>query len=370
MLMASFFASLIISKVLVLLFLSFSLVLILFETNNRYSIFGVTALSIGQPKATTSSTTVGLPAPARLKKLLEKYESSSSNVPLLMPCVYDGLTARLVARAGFEATFMTGFGVSAVHGFPDTQLISYAEMQSTAIKVAESLASIALEHGTSPIPCIADGDTGYGNAVNVKRTVFGYGRAGMAGIMIEDQVAPKRCGHVQGKSVIPFQEAVQRVQAACDARDEIERLYGVGTGPLILARTDALIASSGGGFNEAVLRCQAFREVGCDITFLEAPQTIEQMRHYCDQVSGPKLANMLEYGTTPILPPEELKIMGYTIAAYPLTLLSASIKAMQQSLQLIKDGKPTEDVILSFAETKDAVGFNEYSKQEVRYKVD
>lgn len=105
-----------------------------------------------------------------------------------------------------------------VNGYPDTQLVSYGEMQAAASSVAEGLSSAALELGTEPIPCIADGDTGYGNAVNVKRTVFGYARAGMAGIMIEDQVSPKRCGHVAGKSVVPFAEAVQRVQAACDAR--------------------------------------------------------------------------------------------------------------------------------------------------------
>jgi 2-methylisocitrate lyase-like PEP mutase family enzyme len=185
--------------------------------------------------------------------------------------------------------------------------------------------------------------------------------------MIEDQVAPKRCGHVSGKSVISFDEAVKRVKAACDAREEYERLYGLGSGPLVLARTDALASF---GFAEALRRCQAFREVGCDITFLEAPQSIEQMREYCSQVSGPKLANMLEYGTTPILPPAELKSIGYTIAAYPLTLLSASIKAMQQSLQLIKDGKPTDDVISSFKETKESVGFGEYAKEEMRYKID
>ena len=119
---------------------------------------------------------------------------------------------------------------------------------------------------------------------------------------------------------------------------------------------------------DAIQRCIAFREAGCDLTFLEAPQTVEQMKEYCDRVSGPKLANMLEFGNTPILPPDELQQMGYTIAAYPLTLLSASIKTMQESLQLIKDGKPTFDKILSFAETKDVVGFTKYAKEEDRYK--
>lgn len=303
--------------------------------------------------------------------------------PILLPCCYDGLSARLVARSGFEATFMTGFGVSAAHGHPDTQLLSYHEMLQAATYVSEGLMSVAMEQqrqattsssatATStptPIPCIADGDTGYGNALNAKRTVFGYARAGMAGIMIEDQVAPKRCGHVAGKAVISFDEAVLRVRAACDARDEYEHLHGRGTGPLILARTDANVLVTN-GFDEAVDRCRAFREVGCDMTFLEAPRTIEQMEEYCTKVSGPKLANMLEFGSTPILPPEQLKAMGYTMAAYPLTLLSASIKAMQQSLDLIKNGQPTEEVILSFAETKDVVGFTQYGNEEKRYSAD
>ena len=119
---------------------------------------------------------------------------------------------------------------------------------------------------------------------------------------------------------------------------------------------------------DAIERCIAFREAGCDMTFLEAPQSVEQMEEYCKRVSGPKLANMLEYGSTPILPPAELQRMGYTMAAYPLTLLSASIKAMQESLELIKEGKPTLDKILSFSETKDVVGFTKYAKEEERYK--
>jgi 2-methylisocitrate lyase-like PEP mutase family enzyme len=209
--------------------------------------------------------------------------------------------------------------------------------------------------------------SGYGNAINVKRTVFGYARASMAGVMIEDQVAPKRCGHVAGKSVVSFDEAVQRVRAACDARDEYEEQFGKGSGPVVLARTDALKTD---GFEAAIERCLAFREAGCDMTFLEAPESVEQMEEYCRRVPGPKLANMLEMGATPILPPQVLKQMGYTVAAYPLTLLSASIKAMQTSLDRIRDGLPTDDLILPFAETKDAVGFSQYAKEEQRYRVD
>lgn len=152
-----------------------------------------------------------------------------------------------------------------------------------------------------------------------------------------------------------------------DYRDEYNAMFGPGNGPLVLARTDAAKTDS---FEEAIRRCLAFREVGCDMTFLEAPESVEQMEEYCRQVPGPKLANMLEQGSTPILPPQELKRMGYTMAAYPLTLLSASIKAMQESLDRIKNGIPTDDIIATFSETKNVVGFTKYSQEEDRYRVD
>ena len=136
---------------------------------------------------------------------------------------------------------------------------------------------------------------------------------------------------------------------------------------MILARTDALKTD---GMEEAIKRCSTFREVcGCDMTFLEAPRSVEEMQYYCDKVDGPKLANMLEHGQTPILPPQQLKEMGYTMAAYPLTLLSASIKAMQTSLQLLKDGQSiSSDLILPFDDTKDIVGITHYANEEQRYK--
>ncbi|KAL3915282.1 MAG: hypothetical protein SGARI_008214 [Bacillariaceae sp.] len=144
-------------------------------------------------------------------------------------------------------------------------------------------------------------------------------------------------------------------------------MFGTGTGPLILARTDALKTDS---LEEAIQRCLAFRECGCDMTFLEAPRSIEEMKEYCERVPGPKLANMLEQGDTPILTPQELRDIGYTMAAYPLTLLSASIQSMQEALHRIKEGTPTDDIISSFAETKDVVGFTQYAKEEQRYNAD
>lgn len=268
---------------------------------------------------------------------------------IVMPCVYDALTARLVERMGFELTFMTGFGVSASQGYPDCQLVSYQEMVSRAFSICGALRRIC---------CIGDGDTGYGNAVNVKRTVRGYAQAGLAGVMIEDQVAPKRCGHTKGKAVVSHAEAVARVRAACDARDE-------GLDICIMARTDARATD---GLDEAIARCQAFVEVGADLTFLEAPLTTEEMQRYCREVSGPKVANMVVGGKTPILPPAELEAIGYAVAAYPVTLLSASLKAQEAVLQQLQGGRDTSRLELSFERLKDMVGFEEYYEEEERYR--
>ena len=372
----------------ILLLASVSSWMVARRRTGSFLLVGVHSLSSSSPTPTWVAG--GKPSAQILYELLQRELNGTrtSNVPILLPCCYDGLTARLVARAGFEATFMTGFGVSAVNGFPDTQLVSFAEMQQACLRVTEGLYSAAMEQqqqqqqpfmdsasssstiGT-PIPCIGDGDTGYGNAMNAKRTVFGYAQAGMGGIMVEDQVAPKRCGHVAGKSVVPLHEAVQRIRAAAHARDEYNAHFAVGganrAAPLILARTDALASH---GFDAAVDRCLAFLEAGADMTFLEAPETVDQMQEYCRRVPGPKLANMLEQGTTPVLTPVELKQVGYTMAAYPLTLLSASIRAMETSLQRIARGESTDDLRASFAHTKDAVGFTRYAQEEAKYKVE
>lgn len=269
---------------------------------------------------------------------------------ITMPCCYDPLTARITEAAGYELTFMTGFGVSAAHGYPDCQLVSYQEMLDTAFGICSALKNSL---------CIADGDTGYGNAVNAKRTVRGYAQAGMAGIMIEDQVAPKRCGHTKGKAVVSRAEAIARVQAACDARDE---------GPYdiaILARTDARGVE---GLDEAIARCNAFVQAGADITFLEAPLSEEEMRRYCREVPGPKLVNMLPSGQTPMLSHRQLEEMGFTIAAYPLTLLSVGLKAQMEALRRLREDEETMSLQLDFEQLKDVVGFNDYYREEDRYK--
>ncbi|HYN39209.1 MAG TPA: isocitrate lyase/PEP mutase family protein, partial [Rhodospirillales bacterium] len=249
-----------------------------------------------------------MPSPAdRLRALLR------DDRLLLLPCCFDALSAMLIERAGFAATFMSGFAVAASRlALPDTGLISFAEMAAQGRGICRAVS----------IPVIGDGDTGYGNAMNVKRTVREYAAAGFAAVMIEDQVAPKRCGHTRGKQVVGRDEAVMRIRAACDARDE-------GADILVLARTDARATH---GLDEAIARARAFSGAGADLLFVEAPRDEGEMARICGEAPGLHLANMLEGGATPVLPPGRLRTLGFAMAAYPLVLLSASIGAMQRAL--------------------------------------
>ncbi|AUX20229.1 carboxyvinyl-carboxyphosphonate phosphorylmutase [Sorangium cellulosum] len=266
---------------------------------------------------------------------------------LVMPCCFDALSARLIEQAGFPLTFMSGFAVSAARlGAPDTGLISYGEMVDQARAICAAVS----------IPVIGDGDTGYGNAMNVKRTVRGYAQAGLACVMVEDQVAPKRCGHTRGKQVVGRDEALTRVRAAVDARDE-------GADVLIMARTDARQTH---GFEEALRRAAAFADVGADIVFLEAPESVEEMRAFCRGVRAPAMANMLDHGRTPVLPPAELEAIGYKIAAYPLTLLSVAAAAMRDALAALRAGEHP-DPRMRFEALQAVVGFPEYYAEEARY---
>lgn len=174
------------------------------------------------------------------------------------------------------------------------------------------------------------------------------------------------CGHTRGKAVVDREEALTRVRAACDARDEISDSDGGSGGPIIIARTDAARFD----FEEALTRAKLFHELGADVTFLEAPQSIQQMERYCSQVPGLKLANMLEMGDTPILPPNQLREIGYSLAAYPLTLISAAVKAQQVALLALKGGDPkhVQTLLTSFEDLRDVVGFPDYYALEDKYK--
>lgn len=265
-----------------------------------------------------------------------------------MPGVFDAVSARLAERGGFKAAFMSGFMVSASRiGMPDTGLISYGEMVDQGRNICDAVS----------IPVIGDGDTGFGNAVNVKRTVKGYAAAGFACVMIEDQLAPKRCGHTRGKQVVGRAEAFQRLQAAVDAREE-------GAEILIMARTDA---NATDGLDEAIARCREFRRIGVDITFLEAPRDIDEMKRYGQEVDGPKMANMVEQGQTPFLAPAELEAIGYKIAIWPAALMLAAINGMRSELERLAGGAVGEDGKVTFPELQDIVGFPQYYQAEARY---
>ncbi|GMH44855.1 hypothetical protein BSKO_12807 [Bryopsis sp. KO-2023] len=267
---------------------------------------------------------------------------------LLGPCCHDALSAKLIERAGFPFTFMSGFTTSAAKlGLPDAGLITYSEMLDTGRSVHEA---------TRGIPVIGDGDAGYGNAMNVKRTVKGYADAGFAGILIEDQIAPKSCGHVKGKAVVSRDEATARIRAAVDARTE-------GKDIAVLARTDARQAES---LDEALWRVASFADQGADILFIDALTSVDEMRAFCKVAPDvPKLANMLEGGKTPILLPGDLQDLGFKLAAYPLSLLGVSIGAMESALTTLKTGRIPQ--VPSFSHIQDVVGFPSYFEEQEKY---
>ncbi len=265
-----------------------------------------------------------------------------------MPCCFDALSAKLIEQAGFGLTFMSGFAVSAARiGEPDAGLMSYGEVIDQGRDICEAVS----------IPVIGDGDTGYGNAMNVRRTVRGFAAAGFASVMIEDQLAPKRCGHTRGKQVVSREEAMDRIRAAVDAREE-------GADVLILARTDARHEH---GLGEAIERAAAFAELGADILFVEAPRSEAEMRQVCESLPGPLMANIVEGGHTPALPVAELADMGFAIAAYPLTLLSAAMRAMTEVLDRMAADRPRDELLMDFELLKERIGFQRYYAQSDRY---
>ena len=264
-----------------------------------------------------------------------------------MPCCFDGLSAKMVEQGGFDLTFMSGFAVSAARlGLPDAGLISYGEMVDQGRSICSSVS----------IPVMGDGDTGYGNAMNVRRTVDGYARAGFAAVMIEDQVSPKRCGHTKGKLIVSRDEAYERIQAAVDARRE-------GLDILIIGRTDA---RADHGLGEAMERAHSFSELGADILFIEAPESVEEMQTICREVDGIHMANIIDGGKTPLLSPSALHTIGFKLAAYPLVLLSAAMQSMKTALKDLQAGKSPQG-IMPFEEVRHLVGFDEYYDVEKAY---
>ena len=279
----------------------------------------------------------------KLKNLLEQKDI------IVMPGCYDALSAKLIEREELNAGFMSGFAVSSTKlGMPDTGLISFSEM-------AEQVRNIC---NVTSIPIIFDGDTGYGNAVNVYRTVRGFADAGAAAIMIEDQKWPKKCGHTKGKDVVEVDEANSRIKAAVDASKMNNKDI------LVMARTDAIATR---GLNDAIKRMQKFSELGADILFVEAIKSKEDMKRVIKEVPGHHMINLIEDGETPLLEMNELEDIGFKIAVFPLTLMSASVKTMQESLKNMKN-KTYNTNVSKFSDLRDIVGFNEYYEIEDKYK--
>ena len=292
---------------------------------------------------TLFSSQASKPKADKLKKLLDQKDI------IVMPGCYDALSAKLIEKGELNAGFMSGFSVSSTKlGMPDTGLISFSEM-------AEQVRNIC---NVTSIPIIFDGDTGYGNAVNVYRTVRGFADAGAAAIMIEDQKWPKKCGHTKGKDVVEVDEANSRIKAAVDASKMNNKDI------LVMARTDAIATR---GLDDAIKRMQKFSELGADILFVEAIKSKEDMQRVIKEVPGHHMINLIEDGETPLLEMNELEDMGFKIAVFPLTLMSASVKIMQESLKNMKN-KTYNTNVSKFSDLRDIVGFNEYYEIEDKYK--
>ncbi len=236
---------------------------------------------------------------------------------VMAPGAYDAWSARMVEAAGFPAVYVTGYGVSAsVLGAPDIGLISFAEMVTAVRNVCAA----------TSVPVIADADNGYGGALNVVRTVREYEAAGAAAIQLEDQVMPKRCGHMEGKQLIPRDEMAAKIRAAVYARRDSDTV--------IIARTDAIAVN---GYDDAIDRAVAYREAGADVIFVEALRTREQIENAARLVGAPLMANMVEHGKTPLDTAENLYRMGFRIAIYPVVLLYSATRAMQDVLATLKE---------------------------------
>lgn len=275
---------------------------------------------------------------------------------IVVPGVYDALSAKIAEQVGFKAVFQSGYSVAAsMLGLPDYGLLNANEVIEQARRIASSVS----------IPLIVDIDTGYGNALNVRRVVQELERAGAKGIFLEDQVWPKRCGHMQGKQVIDVEEYMQKLYAALDARSSKEFI--------VVARTDALEPL---GIDEAIDRANRYASAGADIVFVEAPRSIEEMRRICREVKAPLVANMIEGGRTPLLSINELKALGYRFILFPLTAILSTAYAIKSMLSLLKDDRLVDVVtnedgnerrILVFDEFNRLIGLDHLKSIEARY---
>jgi 2-methylisocitrate lyase-like PEP mutase family enzyme len=284
-------------------------------------------------------------ASTRLRALL-----AGSDV-IVAPGVYDGLSARLTSAAGFLAVYATGGGIARSMGVPDLGLLSVTE-------VVAHLAPIVEQAG---VPVIADADTGYGNALNARRTAREFERLGVAALHLEDQQFPKRCGHYDDKSLVPAAEMAQKLRAVREALSDPDFV--------VIARTDAIAVE---GLDAALARAEAYLEAGADVSFVEAPESVEQIEAIAHRLKGPKLINMFQGGRTPLVPAARLAALGYRIVIIPSDLQRAAIFAMQAALAAIhRDGHSAAlaDRMVSFADRERIVDTAGYLALDRRYAV-
>jgi 2-methylisocitrate lyase-like PEP mutase family enzyme len=268
---------------------------------------------------------------------------------VVAPGAYDGLTAMLVAQAGFSAVYMTGAGTAVSHGYPDFGLLTMSEMVENAARIVRSVA----------VPVIADADTGYGNELNVFRTVQEYERRGVAAIHIEDQVSPKKCGHLDDKEIVPREDYVAKIRAAVAARHDAEFM--------IIARTDARAVA---GLDEAVTRANAALAAGADMAFVEAPQTMDELAAVPKIVNGPCLLNVVRGGKTPEIDLRRAQEMGYRLAIVPGLLLKAVIGACDEMLATLKATHvhPVPATDMTVRDAFNRVGAAEWDVMRTRFR--
>ena len=269
---------------------------------------------------------------------------------LVLPGAYDSLSAKIIQQAGFQAVTMGGYPASAtLLGKPDVNLLSLTEMVDHARRIAEAV----------DIPLFVDGDTGHGNVTNVIRTIREFEKAGVAGLFIEDQVSPKRCGHMEGKQVIPADEMVAKVKAAVDARLDQDFV--------IMARTDARAIN---GLDDAIERGNRYREAGADIIFVEAPVEEKELRRITAEIGAPTMANMVEGGKTPAYTAKEFEGMGFAVAAFPLSTIYASawaVSGLMAELFMTGTTRGYADRLLDFNDFNRLVGLEDVRETERRY---
>jgi 2-methylisocitrate lyase-like PEP mutase family enzyme len=271
---------------------------------------------------------------------------------IVMPMAYDCFSAKLIERAGFEAVGITGHGVSAsVLGASDVGLITETEMVRQARNIA----------GAVSLPVVADADTGYGNPINMMRTVRDFERAGVAAVYFEDQVAPKKCGHFAGKGIISRDDMVMKIKAAVDARDDPEFV--------LIARSDAVAVA---GIDEAIARVNIYRDAGVDVVFIDAPESADQVRRIGAEVRGPVMLNIAEGGKTPLFSVQEAEEMGFKIISFSNTLLRVAGKAMQEVLEELKAKGTSQrflERMISFPERNEILGLFQIYELEKKYGI-